>query len=82
MASNATSSSGDSAKHDIKELARGLERLDSKRLQQQRYSPSSEKSEHLSKIALGAKVERALGRRMGNQDALMRPRSSLLSEKR
>ncbi|MCJ1333789.1 hypothetical protein MMC10_010489 [Thelotrema lepadinum] len=82
LASNTTTSSGDTATHDIKEFARGLERLDSKRLQQQRYSPSTEKSDSLSKIALGAKVERALGRRMGNQDAQMRPRSTYLSEKR
>jgi len=33
--------------------------------------PSAEKSEDLSKLALGAKLERALGRRMGDQDAVM-----------
>ncbi|KAI4145005.1 MAG: hypothetical protein LQ340_006463 [Diploschistes diacapsis] len=82
LASQTTTSSGDSTSHDIKAFAKGLERLDSKRLQQQRYSPSTEKSESLSKIALGAKVERALDRRMGNQDAFMRPRSTIISEKR
>ena len=34
--------------------------------------PTPEKSESLSKLALGAKVERALGRRMTGQDAVMR----------
>lgn len=34
--------------------------------------PTEEKTEHLSSLALGAKLERALGRRMGGQDAVMR----------
>ena len=34
--------------------------------------PSAQKTEDLSKLALGAKVERALGRRMGDQDAVLR----------
>jgi len=33
---------------------------------------SAERSENLSKLALGAKLERALGRRMGGQDAVMK----------
>jgi hypothetical protein len=66
----------------MRDLAQGLERLDSKRMQQQRYTPTVEKSESLSKIALGAKVERALGRRMQNQDATPRPRSTVFNEKR
>ena len=57
----------------------GLERLNNKRLQQQRYQPSREKSDNLSKLALGAKVERALGRRMTSQDAVLRPK--VVSEK-
>lgn len=36
--------------------------------------PTVEKTENLSKLALGAKLERALGRRMGGQDAVMRER--------
>ena len=36
--------------------------------------PSAQKTEDLSKLALGAKLERALGRRMGGQDAVMRDR--------
>ncbi|KAL8683267.1 MAG: hypothetical protein Q9186_000769 [Xanthomendoza sp. 1 TL-2023] len=54
---------------EIKEWSTGFDRLESKRLQQQRYQPTPEKSENLSKLALGAKVERALGRRMTDQDA-------------
>jgi len=41
--------------------------------------PTAEKSDNLNKLALGAKVERALGRRMTSQDAVMRKPS--LSEK-
>jgi len=33
---------------------------------------NQEKTENLSKLALGAKLERALGRRMGGQDAEFR----------
>lgn len=65
---------------EIKELAQGLDRLESKRLQQQRFVPSTEKTDNLSKLALGAKVERALGRRMTGQDAVMR-KSKPISEK-
>ena len=54
---------------DIKEWEMGFNRLESKRLQQQRFVPSAEKSENLSKLALGAKVERALNRRLSGQDA-------------
>ena len=39
--------------------------------------PSKEKSENLSKLALGAKLERALGRRMGSQDAVMRVKKAV-----
>ena len=84
MASDATVSTthGDPRLQDIKDLHQGLARLDSTRLQQQRYTPSAEKNESLSKLALGAKVERALGRRMTGQDAVLRPRERMLSEKR
>ena len=67
---------------ELKEWTQGFDRLESKRLQQQRYQPTSEKTDHLSKLALGAKVERALGRRMTDQDAQMRVRPKLgLDEK-
>jgi hypothetical protein len=57
---------------EIKELAQGLDRLKDKRLEQQRFVQSAEKVDDLSKLALGAKLERALGRRMTKQDAVMR----------
>lgn len=67
---------------DLKEWTQGLDRLENKRLQQQRYQPTAEKTDHLSKLALGAKVERALGRRMTDQDAQMRVRPKVgLDEK-
>lgn len=77
---NTTSTiSGDPRFQEIKSWTNGFERLESKRLQQQRYEPTPEKSENLSKLALGAKVERALDRRMTDQDADMKPK--ILSEK-
>ncbi|KAI4149112.1 MAG: hypothetical protein L6R39_002601 [Caloplaca ligustica] len=65
---------------EIKEWSTGFDRLENKRLQQQRYQPTPEKSENLSKLALGAKVERALGRRMTDQDATFRT-AKVVSEK-
>lgn len=47
----------------------------------QRFVPTDEKSDNLNKLALGAKVERALGRRMSSQDAVMRQPKTVLSEK-
>ncbi|KAL9006013.1 MAG: hypothetical protein Q9188_001247 [Gyalolechia gomerana] len=64
---------------EIKEWSTGFDRLENKRLQQQRYQPTPEKSDNLSKLALGAKVERALGRRMTDQDATFR--AKVVSEK-
>jgi len=69
-----STTNGDPRLQEIKELSKGLERLNSQRLQQQRYQPTPEKTDNLSKLALGAKVERALGRRMTSQDAVLRPR--------
>lgn len=76
---NASSSNGDPRMQDIKAWTQGFDRLEQKRLQQQRYQPTPEKTENLSKLALGAKVERALGRRMTDQDATFR--SKLMDEK-
>ncbi|MCJ1254706.1 hypothetical protein MMC24_002522 [Lignoscripta atroalba] len=76
---NISSANGDPRLQDLKEWTQGFERLESKRLQQQRYQPTPEKRDYLSKLALGAKVERALGRRMTSQDAVLRPKA--LSEK-
>jgi hypothetical protein len=67
-------SSQDPRLQEIKEWSSGLERLQSPKLQQQRYAPTPEKTDHLAKLALGAKVEKALDRRMTSQDAVMRPR--------
>ncbi|EXJ67405.1 uncharacterized protein A1O5_09418 [Cladophialophora psammophila CBS 110553] len=57
---------------EIRHLTQGLDRLENKRLQQQRFVPSQKKTDDLSKLSLGAKVERALGRRMSDQDAVLR----------
>jgi len=52
------------------------------RLDKQRYIMSDNKGEEVSKLALGAKVDRALSRRMVGQDAVFRPKQKLQSEKR
>ena len=44
------------------------------RLEKQRYVMSGKKGDEVSLTALGAKVERALGRRMTGQDAVFTPR--------
>ncbi|KAI9681435.1 MAG: hypothetical protein M1817_002719 [Caeruleum heppii] len=75
-----TASSSDPRVAEIKDLTEGLYRLECKRLQQQRYVPSLEKTESLSQLALQAKLERALERRMTSQDAILRPR--MISEKK
>jgi hypothetical protein len=64
--------SQDSVQHEITQITEGLEKLENKKLASQRFVPSVEKTENLSKLALGAKLERALGRRLGGQDAVMR----------
>ncbi|OJD11791.1 hypothetical protein AJ78_07503 [Emergomyces pasteurianus Ep9510] len=76
-----SSMTGDSRLAEIKELGAGLERLENKPLSQQRFVPTPEKTDDLNKLALGAKVERALGRRMSSQDAVMRKRAPLDDEK-
>jgi len=73
--------SGDPRMEDIKEYSDGLERLENKPLQSQRFVPTPEKTDNLNKLALGAKVERALGRRMTGQDAVMRNPISLNEKK-
>ncbi|PGH18967.1 hypothetical protein AJ80_04294 [Polytolypa hystricis UAMH7299] len=78
LSSNLT---GDSRLAEIKELGAGLERLENKSLSEQRFVPTPEKSDDLNKLALTAKVERALGRRMTGQDAVMRKRSPLDEKK-
>ncbi|KAI9803697.1 MAG: hypothetical protein M1833_000609 [Piccolia ochrophora] len=69
-----TTASNDPRYTDINDLTNGFARLESQRLQQQRYTPSAEKTESLSQLALQAKLERALGRRLTGQDAVLRPK--------
>ncbi|EHY59383.1 uncharacterized protein HMPREF1120_07373 [Exophiala dermatitidis NIH/UT8656] len=57
---------------EIRQLTQGFDRLENKHLSQQRFIPSQKKTDDLSKLSLGAKVERALGRRMTDQDAVFR----------
>jgi hypothetical protein len=72
--SAASSTTGDPKSHDIKYWNAGFDRLEDKRLVQQRYTPSNEKTDDMSKLALGAKLDRALARRMSSQDAVFRPK--------
>lgn len=76
-----TSLTSESAQQEIKDIEEGLEKLEDKKLQSQRFVLSTERSDNLSKLALGAKLERALGRRMGGQDAVMRETKKSASEK-
>lgn len=71
-----------SAQQEIKDIEDGLEKLENKKLAGQRFVPTQEKSENLKALALGAKLERALGRRMGGQDAVMRPRKKTASDEK
>ncbi|KAL1656704.1 hypothetical protein SLS61_000500 [Didymella pomorum] len=64
------STAGDPKSQEIKTWHTGFERLEDKRLVQQRYVPSDNKTADMSKLALGAKVQRALDRRMSSQDAV------------
>lgn len=67
-----TSLTTDSAHAELTTIEQGLDKLENKKLTTQRYVPNQEKKEVMSKLALGAKLERALGRRMGGQDAEFR----------
>ncbi|KAK6073978.1 hypothetical protein SCUP234_04841 [Seiridium cupressi] len=72
----------DSATNEIRNIETGLERMENKALTKQRVELSEAKTATLSKLALSAKLERALDRRMTSQDAVMRPRKpSVLNEK-
>ncbi|KAF2197824.1 hypothetical protein GQ43DRAFT_189276 [Delitschia confertaspora ATCC 74209] len=79
--SSASSTAGDPKAQEIKSWNAGFDRLEDKRLTQQRYTLSEGKSADMSKVALGAKLERALGRRMTGQDAVFRPKA-IISEKK
>ncbi|KAI1817230.1 hypothetical protein GGS20DRAFT_81584 [Poronia punctata] len=71
----------DSAHAEIRNIESGLARMENKALSKQRVILSEEKTANLSKLALGAKLDRALDRRMTGQDAVMRPRKQSLNEK-
>ncbi|RPA74706.1 hypothetical protein BJ508DRAFT_184299, partial [Ascobolus immersus RN42] len=51
------------------DIENGLRRLDDVRLSKQRFEASEEKTDMFAKLALGAKLERALRWRMSGQDA-------------
>jgi hypothetical protein len=76
----ASSTAGDPKSQDIKTWNAGFDRLEDKRLVQQRYALTNEKTDDMSKLALGAKLDRALARRMSGQDAVFRPK--VLNEKK
>lgn len=71
----------DSTHADLREIATNLDRMENKALSSQRVVLTEEKTDNMKKLALGAKLERALDRRMSSQDAVMRPRGKSLSEK-
>lgn len=64
----------DSATNEITDIATGLDRMENKALSSQRVTLSEEKTDNFQKLALGAKLDRALDRRMSGQDAVMRTR--------
>ncbi|EFQ90368.1 hypothetical protein PTNB73_07056 [Pyrenophora teres f. teres] len=78
--STASASSCDPKSIDIKTWNAGFDRLEDKRLVQQRYALTNEKTDDMKKLALGAKLDRALARRMSGQDAVFRPK--VLGEKK
>ncbi|RYP40907.1 hypothetical protein DL770_000314 [Monosporascus sp. CRB-9-2] len=70
----------DSAQAEIIHIESGLARMENKALSKQRVVLSEEKTENLGKLALGAKLDRALDRRMAGQDAVMRPRKGTVTD--
>lgn len=67
------SAAADPKAADIRSWSKGFERMQDERLDRQRYVMSGNKSDEVSKLALGAKLDRALGRRMTGQDASFTP---------
>lgn len=79
-----TTATTDSAVAEFQGIERSLDRIEKgdKRLSEQRVELDENKRVLFQKLALGAKLERALGRRMSGQDAVMRKRTkSSLSQK-
>jgi len=56
----------------ILEITNGLTRLEVPSLQDQRFTVTEKKGEVIQKLALGAKLDRALRWRMTGQDAVLR----------
>lgn len=54
----------------LEKLAEGFNRLEVPSLTKQRFAPSESKAQDISSRAMGAKLEKALDRRLSNQDAL------------
>lgn len=72
----------DSAIAEISDIEKRLSLMENKALAQQRVFLDEDQSERMKKLALGAKLERALDRRMSSQDAVMRKRTtSTVSQK-
>ena len=81
--STTTLSSTDPKTQDLKTWSGTLERMQDERLEKQRYIMTDVKTAEVSKLALGAKVERALSRRMTGQDAVFTKRKKAIDiEKR
>ncbi|KAL2201906.1 hypothetical protein CC79DRAFT_188509 [Sarocladium strictum] len=74
-----TVQSSDSTDGELRTIAVGLDRMENKALSSQRVVLDEEKTDNMRKLALGAKLERALDRRMSSQDAVMRPRGKSVS---
>ena len=66
----------DSAMNEVTDIANGFDRMENKALSSQRVVLTEEKTDNMKKLALGAKLDRALSHRMSSQDAVMRPRRS------
>jgi hypothetical protein len=54
----------------LEKLADGFNRLEVPSLNKQRFLPSQSKEDDMSTRAIGAKLEKALDRRLSKQDAL------------
>lgn len=74
--STISSSTADVRSADIKEWGETIDRLADQRLEKQRFVPTSQKTDEIATNALGAKLERALGRRMSGQDAVFKSRAA------
>jgi len=69
-----TNYSTESANEELKNITTGFVRMENHKLANQRYVPTPEKVETLEANRMGAKLEKALERRLQGQDAVMRPR--------